>query len=67
MRSNQKGKKDYEQDEETGKQGHVDKKAPAAHGAGPHCECALGWEEPLEEKIANPSNIIKWGIPWTDP
>ena len=27
---------------------------------------SLGWEEPLEEKIANPSNIIKWGIPWTE-
>ena len=26
----------------------------------------LGWEVPLEEKMATDSNIIAWEIPWTE-
>ena len=27
---------------------------------------SLGWEDPLEEKIAPPSSILAWEIPWTE-
>ena len=27
---------------------------------------SLGWEDPLEEEMATHSNILAWGIPWTE-
>ena len=27
---------------------------------------SLGWEDPLEEGIANHSSILAWEIPWTE-
>ena len=27
---------------------------------------SLGWEDPLEEKMANHSSILAWVIPWTE-
>ena len=27
---------------------------------------SLGWEEPLEEKMATHSSILAWRIPWTE-
>ena len=27
---------------------------------------SLGWEDPLEESMANFSNILAWRIPWTE-
>ena len=27
---------------------------------------SLGWEEPLENGMATRSNILAWGIPWTE-
>ena len=27
---------------------------------------SLGWEEPLEKRIATHSSILAWGIPWTE-
>ena len=27
---------------------------------------SLGWEDPLEEEMANCSSIIAWKIPWTE-
>ena len=27
---------------------------------------SLGWEDPLEEKIATHSSILAWRIPWTE-
>ena len=27
---------------------------------------SLGWEDPLEEKMATYSNILAWEIPWTE-
>jgi len=27
---------------------------------------SLGWEIPLEKGIATHSNILAWGIPWTE-
>ena len=27
---------------------------------------SLGWEDPLEDGIANPSSILAWGILWTE-
>jgi len=27
---------------------------------------SLGWEDPLEEKMGTRSNILVWGIPWTE-
>ena len=26
----------------------------------------VGWEDPLEKKMATHSNIIAWRIPWTE-
>ena len=26
----------------------------------------LGWEDPLEEAMGNHSNILAWGVPWTE-
>ena len=26
----------------------------------------LGWEDPLEDKIATHSSILAWKIPWTE-
>ena len=26
----------------------------------------LGWEDPLEEKMATHSSILAWRIPWTE-
>ena len=26
---------------------------------------SLGWEDPLEEEMANHSSILAWRIPWT--
>ena len=26
----------------------------------------VGWEDPLEEKIATHSSILAWKIPWTE-
>ena len=26
----------------------------------------LGWEDPLEKKMATHSNILAWEIPWTE-
>ena len=26
----------------------------------------LGWEDPLEEEMANHSRILAWEIPWTE-
>ena len=27
---------------------------------------SLGWEDPLEKKMATHSSILAWEIPWTD-
>ena len=27
---------------------------------------ALGWEDPLEKEMATHSNILAWGISWTE-
>ena len=27
---------------------------------------SLGWEDPLEEEMANHSRILAWKIPWTE-
>ena len=27
---------------------------------------SLGWEDPLEKEMATHSNILAWGIPWTE-
>ena len=27
---------------------------------------SLGWEDPLEQEMAIPSNILAWEIPWTE-
>ena len=27
---------------------------------------SLGWEDPLEKEIAAHSDILAWGIPWTE-
>ena len=27
---------------------------------------ALGWEDPLEKKMATHSSILAWEIPWTE-
>ena len=27
---------------------------------------SLGWEDALEEEMANHSNILPWAIPWTE-
>jgi len=27
---------------------------------------SLGWENPLEKRIATHSSILAWRIPWTD-
>ena len=27
---------------------------------------SLGWDDPLEKGMATHSNILAWGIPWTD-
>ena len=27
---------------------------------------SLGWEDALEEEMANHSNILAWEIPWTE-
>ena len=27
---------------------------------------SLGWEDPLEKRIANHSSILAWRIPWTE-
>ena len=27
---------------------------------------SLGWEDPLERKMATHSNILAWEIPWTE-
>ena len=27
---------------------------------------ALGWEDPLEKEMVTHSNILAWGIPWTE-
>ena len=27
---------------------------------------SLGWEDPLEESMANHSSILAWRIPWTE-
>ena len=29
-------------------------------------ETILGWEEPLERKMATDSSILAWEIPWTE-
>ena len=28
--------------------------------------CSLGWEDPLEEEMANYPSILVWEIPWTE-
>ena len=28
--------------------------------------CSLGWEDPLEKKMATHSSILAWRIPWTE-
>ena len=27
---------------------------------------SLGWEDPLEKKMATQSNVLAWRIPWTE-
>ena len=27
---------------------------------------SLGWEDPLEKRMATHSSILAWGIPWTE-
>ena len=27
---------------------------------------SLGWEDPLEEKVATHTSILTWKIPWTE-
>ena len=39
------------------------KNPPAMQEAGVQ---SLGWEDPLEKKMATHSNIFAWRIPWTD-
>ena len=31
----------------------------------PACAGSLGWEDPLEERMATHSSILAWEIPWT--
>ena len=45
-----------------------------ASGKEPACQCrrhetwvrSLGWEDPLEESVADHSSILAWRIPWTE-
>ena len=30
------------------------------------CVRSLGWEDPLEKEMATHSNILAWGISWTE-
>ena len=39
------------------------KNPPAMQEAGVQ---SLGWEDPLEKKMATHSNIFAWRIPWTE-
>ena len=41
------------------------KKKPLANAGDVRVQ-SLGWEDPLEEEMATPSNILAWGIPWTE-
>ena len=43
----------------------VKKKKPLANAGDVRVQ-SLGWEDPLEEEMATPSNILAWGIPWTE-
>ena len=40
-------------------------KNPPASAEEPRVQ-SLGWEDPLEEEMANHSSIIAWKIPWTE-
>ena len=41
---------------------HMVKNLPAMRET---CVRSLGWEDPLEEVMANHSSILAWRIPWT--
>ena len=41
------------------------KKLPADAGDSETRVQSLGWEDPLEEEMANHSSIFCWIIPWT--
>ena len=40
-------------------------KSPITAGDQEACVRSLGWEDPLEKKMASHSVILAWEIPWT--
>ena len=44
----------------------VVKNLPARHETQGIRAGSLGWEDHLEEKMATPSSILPWSIPWTE-
>ena len=42
------------------------KNPPAMQGPQEMRVHSLGWEDPLEEKMASHSSILAWKIPWTE-
>ena len=46
--------------------GAVKKNPPANAGDAETQVQSLGWEDPLEKEMATHSNILAWGIPWTE-
>ena len=42
------------------------KNLPAMQELQETCVQSLGWEDPLEEGIANHSSILAWRFPWTE-
>ena len=44
----------------------VVKNPPANAGELRDAVQSLGWEDPLEEKMATHSSILAWKIPWTE-
>ena len=46
--------------------GSAVKNLPAMQGMHEMQVQSLGWEDPLEEKMAAHSSILAWRIPWTE-
>ena len=46
--------------------GSVVKNLPAMQEPQEMWVLSLGWEDPLEEEMANHSSILAWRIPWTE-
>ena len=46
--------------------GAVVKNPPASAGDARDMGSILGWEDPLEKKMATHSSILAWKIPWTE-